>query len=411
MNVLQANATWDKSKKGYYKNQASKWLYHTIFLFAFFTLGQGFTLSTINGLEKRRVTHTKLHSSSALWRNNANVDILLPDESNYPLGIIHFIGGAVVGAAPKTTYKLFLEGLSEAGFLVLATPIGVNEFNHQSAACEAARQFSAAYREVEDYYGVRATARIPVFGVGHSLGAKLQTLISSYPEVHSAARPRKANVLVSFNNFSAKDSVPLLTELRNYEDKLGGMKDTLNQVTEAVQQVRKATPIFEKLLTDRDLELAEKLPSQIFSAVNSALSDVPEDFRPNPEETWRLIEDSYSVKNNMIVQFRNDNIDQSPYLAQILEKKYGLKGDLHFATLDGSHVTPNTQDIEDTTNQILETNSNLNSPWVGEMVAKVGSTAMLELDDLVRTVGYYLRAQSLWSKEEIDALPWDDEAM
>jgi len=39
-----------------------------------------------------------------------------------PLGVIHFLGGAFVGAAPHLTYRYLLESLAEAGYVVVATP-------------------------------------------------------------------------------------------------------------------------------------------------------------------------------------------------------------------------------------------------------------------------------------------------
>lgn len=39
-----------------------------------------------------------------------------------PLGVIHFLGGAFVGAAPHLTYRYLLESLAEVGYVVVATP-------------------------------------------------------------------------------------------------------------------------------------------------------------------------------------------------------------------------------------------------------------------------------------------------
>jgi len=369
------------------------------------TLGFGFNNDVLLQKSRSKFFRTQHFSNNInLWRQSGKLDILLPEDSEYPLGIVHFIGGSVVGAAPKTTYKLFLEGLSQAGFLVLATPTGVNEFNHQEAACEAARLFRTGYADLEDYYGAKMMKRTPVFGVGHSLGAKLHTIISSFPEVHTAARNRKANVLISFNNFSAKESVPLLSELRNFGEQLYGMKDTVRTVTKQVGEIRKAAPFL-----SQGLLLAETFAPKIFDAFSGALSDLPEEFFPTAEDIWRLIENSYSVKNNMLIQFRQDSIDQSPYLAQILEQKFGLKGDLHFATLDGSHVTPNVQDFEKAAAFTVE-KSNA-SPWIESTVRNMGGLSKIQLDDLIRTVVYYLRAQAVWQREETEALPWDNDGM
>jgi Protein of unknown function (DUF1350) len=71
------------------------------------------------------------------WKRLGRVDVVLPQGVDYPLGVVHFIGGQAVGALPRSTYGPFLEGMAKAGFVVLATPIRVNDFNHQ-VQCVAA---------------------------------------------------------------------------------------------------------------------------------------------------------------------------------------------------------------------------------------------------------------------------------
>jgi len=44
------------------------------------------------------------------------------DKQQQPLGVIHFPGGAFVGAAPHLTYRYLLESLAEVGYVVVATP-------------------------------------------------------------------------------------------------------------------------------------------------------------------------------------------------------------------------------------------------------------------------------------------------
>lgn len=67
----------------------------------------------------------------------------------------------------------------------------LNEFNHSELACDVARDFGVAYRDVEALYGRGAMRRIPLFGVGHSLGAKVHVLLNSYPDVVEVAKRRK----------------------------------------------------------------------------------------------------------------------------------------------------------------------------------------------------------------------------
>ncbi len=73
----------------------------------------------------------------------------------------------------------------------MATRVRLNEFNHDELACDVARDFRVAYRDVKALYGPAAMRRIPLFGVGHSLGAKVHVLLNCYPEVVDVAKRRK----------------------------------------------------------------------------------------------------------------------------------------------------------------------------------------------------------------------------
>lgn len=97
--------------------------------------------------------------------------------------------------------------LTNAGFLVIATRVRLNEFNHEELACDVARDFRVAFRDVEALYGRGAMRRIPLFGVGHSLGAKVHVLLNCYPEVVEVAKRRKVRHICVYLNIFA-ESVP-----------------------------------------------------------------------------------------------------------------------------------------------------------------------------------------------------------
>ena len=58
--------------------------------------------------------------------------------------------------------------------------------------------------------------------MGHSLGSKLHILLGS--SRYAMLPRRRANVLISFNNFSAKQSVPLLDEMKKLGEAVGVVK-------------------------------------------------------------------------------------------------------------------------------------------------------------------------------------------
>ena len=56
-----------------------------------------------------------------------NMPILIPSETIQTCrALIHFLGGAIVGAAPDITYRCILELLARKGFLTVATPYSLS---------------------------------------------------------------------------------------------------------------------------------------------------------------------------------------------------------------------------------------------------------------------------------------------
>jgi hypothetical protein len=56
------------------------------------------------------------------WEEREGNFVLRPVAGIDTIGVIHFIGGAFVGAAPHLTYRYLLESLCDAGYIVVATP-------------------------------------------------------------------------------------------------------------------------------------------------------------------------------------------------------------------------------------------------------------------------------------------------
>ena len=127
--------------------------------------------------------------------------MLAPPVGVKPRALVHFIGGAFVGASPQLTYRLFLEALVDTGdCVIVATPFTIG-FEHLRIADEAQFVFDKAFRGL----GPGVTNGLPVFGVGHSMGALMHMIIGS----RYALTDRTANVMISFNNKPATDAVPL----------------------------------------------------------------------------------------------------------------------------------------------------------------------------------------------------------
>ena len=158
------------------------------------------------------------NNNNGLWQSIGGCDVLFPEDEC--VAVLHFVGGALVGAAPQQAYGAFLETLGEYGLAVVATPTSqLTGLDHWAAADEVLERWRGAYPEVRRALVDRELARnrgaaeaLPVIGVGHSLGAKLLLLLGSEDELVAELGPRAANVLVAFNNYPAAKSVPLLTQ-------------------------------------------------------------------------------------------------------------------------------------------------------------------------------------------------------
>ena len=123
------------------------------------------------------------------WEEMAGNYLLRPPpDLGQPRALLHFLGGAIVGAAPDVTYRYLLEELAQEGYLIVATPYNLS-FNHLQTCDEVINKFERVAPSLAQQYGA-----IPVVGVGHSCGALLHLLVTSlFPDT-----PRAANALLSF---------------------------------------------------------------------------------------------------------------------------------------------------------------------------------------------------------------------
>jgi hypothetical protein len=200
----------------------------------------------------------------ARWRQLGEV-WELGSASASPLGSIEFIGGSYLAATPQLSYRRLLEALAERGWHVLAWSY-VPGFDHQSQANQAWRQFRSLRGDGP-----------PPLRLGHSLGCKLHLLAPD------GGRSGRALAALSFNNFSAERSVPLLAELG--------------------QQL-----------------------------------NFRSEFSPSPEETLRQVASSYRQPRNLLVRFNRDGLDQSRRLLDALRLRPSDSSAV--LELPGDHLTP-----------------------------------------------------------------------
>jgi Protein of unknown function (DUF1350) len=211
------------------------------------------------------------------WKEIRGNWVIIPRN---PIGIIHFLGGAFVATAPHLTYRWLLEQFADKGYVVIATPF-INTLDHSAIAQSVLLNFERTLERLHDSGELRKLY-LPTYGVGHSMGCKLHLLIGSQFKVE-----RAGNILISFNNYTAKEAIPLVEQL------------------------------------------------------NSTLAI---EFTPTPKETNQLVQNSYQIRRNLIIKFSNDNLDQSAALTKILQNRFPEM--VTVQTLSGNHTTPLGQDIK-----------------------------------------------------------------
>ena len=215
------------------------------------------------------------------WREVSGNWLWIPPQ---PTAIIHFLGGPFVAAAPNLTYKLLLEALGRRGYLIVATPF-INTFDHRAIAQEVLTTFDQALYYIDNRVTFK---RLPIYGLGHSMGCKVHLLINSLYDVD-----RQGNILMAFNNYSARRSVPFLEQVMAFSPQLGAMNTM--------------------------------------------------EFTPSPEETFDLIDRYYPVERNLLIKFRKDDIDQTRPLHDVLMRHFPDLTSVQI--LPGTHTTPIAQDI------------------------------------------------------------------
>lgn len=195
----------------------------------------------------------------------------------------------------------------------------LNTLDHTAIARQVLQSFERTLERLT--INSRLPSSLPIYGIGHSMGCKLHLLIGSL-----FAAERAGNILISFNNFS----------------------------------VRRAIPFFEPLALSTSIE-----------------------FVPSPDETNRLIAERYRVRRNLLVQFSNDEIDQTPLLEDLLHPRTNL---VTVKKLDGNHLTPLGQDLVSWQPGSVFTPIDAVGQWMRQELfrelAQLESTILLWLDPL-----------------------------
>ncbi|KAI3467857.1 hypothetical protein Pfo_024520 [Paulownia fortunei] len=274
------------------------------------------------------------------WSEIEGAWVLRPKNSKLT-SIVHFVGGIFVGAAPQLTYRLFLERLADKGILVIATPYA-SGFDHFLIADEVQFKFERCLRYLQE-----TVEDIPTFGIGHSLGSVVHLLIGSRYAVQ-----RSGNILMAFNNKEASLAIPLFSPvLVPMAQSIGPF---LSQIASSptirlgAEMTRKQFENLGPSILKQVLPLVEQLPPLYMD-----LAKGRENFSPKPEETRRLIRSYYGISRNLLIKFKDDTIDETSTLAQVLSSESAISSmlDMSIRLLPGDHGLPLQQVLPDVPQQ------------------------------------------------------------
>ena len=253
--------------------------------------------------------------------------ILYPEstqETPKAKGIIHFLGGAFAGAAPSTLYSRCIRTFTKAGYVVITNAYAVT-FRHYICARELDQRFGRALEEVFDTLG---TKDIKVFAVGHSNGALMAAMMASMPEWTNARYD--GCILVSYNNRQVGEAVPV---------PLSGIQDLLQSV-DVEDRVRDVVLSNSQLLDESLIDTVDAQTALI--QLGSVLDEVSlglDDFSPPPEDNAVMIGQRYSAPKTLLIQFKDDDIDQSERIFRVLKKN--ARRSVTFRSMEyGTHLSP-----------------------------------------------------------------------
>jgi len=310
---------------------------------------------------------------SGRWIEQDGNFVLRPQNSTYqstspdyvaPLGVIHFLGGAFVGAAPHITYRYLLEALCDEGYVIVATPYRL-DMDYVRSCDSILTKFDAVAIELAEQYGP-----VPVIGLGHSCGALLQTLITSlFPDT-----PRAVNILISYNNKPASKAIPAFEEVIvpiceqvmgdntqsiNFRETLGNFRTTIDQAIDNYSDSQLAPSFLGKEIVPfirQSLEILDQFPPLMKIIANGK-----REFEPSPIDTKEVCRRMYRARRTLLIKFANDELDESEGIEKVLNeantimrmKRPMIEMQVDMKILTGTHITPLTQNI------ILDPPSNL----------------------------------------------------
>mmetsp|Transcript_21825 Transcript_21825/g.33574 ORF Transcript_21825/g.33574 Transcript_21825/m.33574 type:complete len:448 (-) Transcript_21825:99-1442(-) len=278
--------------------------------------------------------------------------------------VVHFLGGAFLGAASQLTYRYLCERISNSGYVVIATPYRLS-FDYENVCDHVETSLSAALNSLGN------DVDPDIICIGHSCGALLHALLATREEMEENRSIERARfAFISFNNKGATDAVPLFDELvvplateamrtdsatgPALRASISALRSLASVAVDTLEDPSKLpippppqlSSIARSLglppIARQSLEIADQLPELL-----QELADGAREFDPTPQAVRERLRNRYKSKDTLIVQFKNDDIDESDDLYATLRSSLSSQQNdlLVLERLEGTHLTPLTQDI------------------------------------------------------------------
>lgn len=296
------------------------------------------------------------------WQTHATYDLLLPPN---PSMMVTFTGGFLAGQSPKNTYSAFLSGISQIGNAAIIAPHQPPpSTNHLQLSRTISRNARPAITSLRAAHG-----ELPLFAMGHSLGAKLNLVACCDESARRDLQNVCGNVFISFNNANMTDAMPW------------GREDAKRAADAALRfgdRLRGANvggSAFGSVL-----DLAAGVAEEVSSSFTK-------EFHPDAKQTFEWAEKEYDICRNLVLGFEQDTLDDSAGLEGLLRNRFGDKGVLR-RVLKGSHVTPMSPELGDVGFY------GIGNEMVDGQVRRTGQRISEELDGAIAVVVAFLRLQT-----------------
>lgn len=296
------------------------------------------------------------------WEKLGDCEVVVP-QGQFPWGVLFFLGGAVLGQYPRLCYDALLRPLADrSGCAVIVVPYEVDT-DHAAIANSVDERFNAALDLAASRYGWDAS-RMPIFALGHSLGAKLHVIRHCGSSEKVKAEPV---AVMAFNNFGVADQLTLAKQaLEAFQG--GAAPPGLDMLWNALE------PMARRAAKSAGIE-----------------------FTPGPEEMEDMVRAGYSAPSTRVLAFGVDPLDCSE---DLIDSASDRGQPMMRARLIGNHLTPVLLKVADLAGEAVGGNMGQRlGAAAREQGLEVGNAD--ELEDLLEDLAGWLRPAT--ARQTVDA--------